>query len=584
MSYLERVMQRIKSNSFFSYIVRLIIVGGAFACLMYSMWKKADYQDKLFTTESKTLFYCAAILLCVFLLLCMKKKQGIVIFVCVMLVLGMICAIWDAELSPIDEGAHEAYIDYIIENHRLPTFFDENTHFYDPETDAIVFPDTNYEVVHPPVYYLLCALVGSFVSNPYARLVASRLLGLGFLLGSFIITYKILCKLQSINNKSPDKVYFYYGLILFVMPGVLVRFSHLSNDVLLIFLYSFMIYLCVHLITCEYKKPEMFLLGIVCAIAFLTKNTSAFCVILVFVVGIYYHRWKDTAAVLCVFVLFVSPWLIWNYKIYGSFTAMKYHVEYVLPIVNPTGKSYDWIEIYLSDFWPSFWGAQEVSVPTGVYILEAFFTGLFTLMLLLWTKQILSQGIQIFKNRFNFRYTQTERKAVVVFSMKLLIIGSFLFIMMGCFSTGIRGVLGRYLHCTIPAFAVLVCLTFADEAYQRLLPLCRFFCIFLALLTTRAMLFYAYKCFPHQIPEGEYSLADVSDEHWINGISVDGKILLLEEDKVYDFNLLENAVISTDGETMISVQEVKHSGEYVWLILEEPTETSLDGTILIQYN
>ena len=386
----------------------------------------------------------------------LRSRAAFAAFAALLLTWAAAFAVADAALSPIDEGAHEAYIQFLVEQGRLPTFYDGPVVWYDPAVGQIGSNGSPYyEAVQPPLYYALSALLFGWIGDLRLRLIAMRLWGLVCLAVAAAFTLRAAAALQRVSGGLRDDAHLRLAMLLFFSPAVLMRFSRLSNDTLLAPLCAFAVWQTARLLASGYKPSGMYLLGGVCGLAVLTKNTGAAVCVLPAAVALYYKKPAGLAAAAPLAALPVLPWLAWNVRTYGALTAMEYHVAFVLPIVAPDGVMPDWLGCFAQQFWPTFWLAQECTASPVLCVVGDFFAVSFTLLLGRWAQQAV-RFLRGKGRRLRFSCQAAERAAMIRTAMTAAVLGSMLLLAAGCVATGIPGLLGRYLHSMLPALVLLL--------------------------------------------------------------------------------------------------------------------------------
>lgn len=576
-----------QTNSSPNSIITPIILGVITFCLV--LWyvilrNNVDLYQNYFCNGAKIGFYLSTALLGVLLCICLRSERGIWYWLAFVICITIVLAVTDRSLSPIDESAHEAIIQYIIDHKKLPTFFDGNQFYYDPATNmTIQGGEPYYEAVQPPLYYLICALVGSVIADLHTRLIVLRLLGILFLVGGMFFAIKAVFTLWPKPTQKMRMYALQTMAILVGMPAVVVRFAHLSNDTMLFLWGGIIVYLCARLIVKVYSAPTHVLLGLVCGLAFVTKNTSAFFAIAILLVGGYYRRLKETLYSLVGLVVIVAPWLLWNVSVYGSLTSMAYHVQFVVPIVNPTGESYDWILMFFSRFWQGFWQPQEVVLNGVVSVFNSFWAVLLTIWLFVLGVKTIKGSLSILISKFQFSYEKEERYEVLTLLMGWFVLCSIIVLFLGCLSTGINGLLGRYIHCLIPALSIIFPV-FVSKIEPKIWNYWQIMIgLFLGALMTVTLMTYLWQCFPLRYQNETVPIANVSDANWNNGISLSGDIILLDREIFYDYQSLEGQLVSTDEQNYSLVTNVENKGSQIWVYLDQAIDNSGSGSLFIQY-
>ncbi|MBE0430171.1 MAG: hypothetical protein IBX61_09950, partial [Thermoleophilia bacterium] len=263
--------------------------------------------------------------------------------------------------SPIDEGAHFTYIQYVAEEHRLPVLG------RDPVTTEVlsisekIYPEKSssdpaklgiggqaYEAFQPPLYYIL-AVPFFFFSDDYMNKVY-LLRGFDFLLllGSIFLLWGV-AKAHYRQPLFP----FSMGLNFFLLPGVLLRSITISNAALTIPIALLFIWL---LVKFDRSEDNLLLLaaGLTFAAASLTHLTLLYLLpVLVIVIVRHYLKRRDLRKLLptavgslSLAVIPIVPWLIFNYRHYGAWSANNLAKTIQSPIINPQGLNYSFIDAF----------------------------------------------------------------------------------------------------------------------------------------------------------------------------------------------------------------------------------------------
>ncbi|RYF52288.1 MAG: hypothetical protein EOO38_00705 [Cytophagaceae bacterium] len=255
----------------------------------------------------------------------------------------------------IDEGSHVAIADYWRLHHRLPRVMDncdtvamqamnrslgavENVAFVDEGRPM-------HEAVQPPLYYLLLAAVGSITSlipqtNDAFIFYTERVFGaLLVAFGGFFLAecYQTLVRRRQIPRQ--DGLFLSIFVSVICSSGYLLNFSAITNDQLCFFLVNLSLWL---VCSCKWRRPlawrTVWHSALLCAAMWMTKLTSlGACAVLASLVAIYGAN-RQRLAFAAVVTLFVGPWYVANFLIYGAPTGMAEHIAIVLPVLNSWGR------------------------------------------------------------------------------------------------------------------------------------------------------------------------------------------------------------------------------------------------------
>jgi len=143
--------------------------------------------------------------------------------------------------STVDEGAHFDNIAYIAEHHSLPvlgkSFATEqelaiSQGIYPRHTTTIAARDglsgLDYEAFQPPLYYLVATPFFFLNGNFHSKAIILRFLGLALLL----VAIALFARLSRHVLKKRWRLGLAAGLVVFLMPGIVVRMVTISNECL----------------------------------------------------------------------------------------------------------------------------------------------------------------------------------------------------------------------------------------------------------------------------------------------------------------------------------------------------------------
>ncbi len=256
--------------------------------------------------------------------------------------------------SPIDEGAHYAYVQEIAQHGRLPvlgktytsqavlaiTHHANPAHFYiDPTTQGL--GGLSYEAFQPPLYYAIAAPVFDAVPGYMNKVYALRAFDLLLLLLAAVLALR-LCRAVVPRHW---RVVAPLVLSMFLLPGVVVRSVTISDEALelpiaLLFTVTFL---------WAWSRPSarrVAAVGAVLAACVLTQ-VLLLCLAPLFLAALWrwwrHNRYSfadagflGSAAVLIGLPLvLVGPWLAFNEVHYHALTASQLAVKLQTPIVNP---------------------------------------------------------------------------------------------------------------------------------------------------------------------------------------------------------------------------------------------------------
>lgn len=362
--------------------------------------------------------------------------------VCILLIVisGLIGVRYNTIYSGADEAAHFDYINYLIENKRLPTIDTEidTQKLGIPEAAPNTIPQhSQHEAVQPPLYYVTAALLGSLFPDVFTRLMVLRFFGVLLLTISFYLsirTYQILIKEKVLDPN--HRLFFLVSLLFMTSPYFLKIMIPLNNEHLLLTLVSILIYLLTkYYFHVEITFKQVIVFAILTGAIILTKNTAAF---LFFIVAAFlFFRKKHSFIILFsgIVILMMAPWFFFNYTHYQALTGMKQHINIVAPIVNPTGEKYTVFDIitgmpfFFSNMW--FWLGEGVILKVFYYLLNVI------LILTLFYSPVVS-----FKNSVFWFYT-------------ISVFGNIMSLIFATLTTDLFAMHGRYLYMNFIPFVIL---------------------------------------------------------------------------------------------------------------------------------
>lgn len=365
------------------------------ACLI---WRSLD-GDYTGLQSSRWEFYLLVFLLLLFIKTTVKSQEKVLYIM--VIALAIVWIIFDTGLNVIDEGAHLGIINYIIDHSRFPTV------------------QENYEAVQGPVYYYLLAIVLKCFPESI-RVPLGRMIGLLCVLCVGFLTRKMinrLCEYQIICVSEEAKNIFW---LLFVCnPCLLTRATRISNESIVLVLSALFLYLMTMQILGSYNKKIALLCTTICAISFLTKSTTVFLFGGCMALFIYYKKWREMVKNIVVFILLVSPWFVYNYISFGALTAMKGHMNFVLPIVNPDMIPVDIWET-LIHYFDNYFFNIEVGYWYDYLRLDNFVSTLMLFVMCVAVYKMIKLAYFFIKKRLNFKYDILEKKKIIFIIYVLL--------------------------------------------------------------------------------------------------------------------------------------------------------------------
>lgn len=380
------------------------------------------------------------------------------------------CAIQPV-FSPIDEGAHMAYIHYIAKYNRFPVI---NEAFMDSEWLASISQrnvpsGVMYEAVHPQLYYFCMALFCKAVVNAKVQLWICRFFGCVFLtmiLRVLFLWTEYCYDKKLLKNKKNAMLTIFFLLLL---PGILIRFTTVSNEGMAALWLTLFFYHGTKAVMDGVTKQKVLLLALFVVLAAMTKTTTIFIFPILCAILLYHKEYKYMAVACFAIGLAVAPWLIWNYMHYKAFTGMKEHLAFALPIVNPQEVPIP-IVPSLFKFFTFFIHAQEGYFPhdsIDEYIV-CFLNVFLWLVFLCYSVRTLL-GVKALVGK-KFSYTDEEKRHVVCFVYFLSMVGNFAILILGAVSSRAPVILGRYFYVSLlPSAYMISCFFEKDRKHSVLI-------------------------------------------------------------------------------------------------------------------
>lgn len=402
-----------------------------------------------------------------FKILIQKKLIWILLVLCFINGTGYI---FKMPLSPIDEINHFAYIQFLVEEKKLPHIKD----LMSKESLAIATgtyprpPMQNgkeistqgfhiYEAFQPPLYYLLSTPIyqlGGMNFNHKLKLI--RFWGLIQLLAVVFLTYKICQKIKLNNFSANSLLHLVAILIVGFTPTMVVRATTGGNAILPIIFICLVILKILNSLN-ENKKiklKDVGLIAVYSAGAVLSRFTAIFILplILLFIIIQRKKILLNSAVFAIIFSILLLPWISFNYSKYHSLTPNKAAQEFQRAFAPGFLPHYDleYVKKQLSSFFLLIYVPEEYNLQVQKYFDPYFFPiakhinffsllGLTTFITLIFSNLKKSRQYQDF-----FVYS------LLIF----FVITNILMLIVGTLSADWPLMQGRYLHTTLPLVAV----------------------------------------------------------------------------------------------------------------------------------
>ncbi|QWU15809.1 hypothetical protein SAMN04487895_10226 [Paenibacillus sophorae] len=366
--------------------------------------------------------------------------------------LGLYYILFLPFFSPIDEGAHFDYILHIIQQHKLPTLYDIiNTNELYKVTGELVPSNTQYEAVQPPLYYLVSSLLAAlFQKSLIFSVIMLRVFGIVLILLTYFFIQKTYLELVRTNIiEKNDHLFHAVSLLFFLNPGFMTRMITISNEQLVVFLMSVLIFYIVKILGEKHSFKHLTYLSLITAAMILTKFTSIYIIGVIILFYLLNKEIKEALYYAIFSGILISPWFIFNLYHYQKFTANSLHVAFVKGIVNPNNiqLSIYYILQKTNFFLGSFWNPQESGFPG---IKEPYFT---ITNLLSWVLigTLVGATIYAVKSWRNLKDIKSQLITLLTSSIFLNII----ILCYGTISQDVDIMIGRYVYMNSIGFIIL---------------------------------------------------------------------------------------------------------------------------------
>lgn len=555
----------------------LYVIG--FGLIIYSIFNdNAKHFYETFTINIK-MYYLLIIYISLFFYYGGKSKENMYLIIFTIIIVGVMGIFFDKSFSPIDESAHFDYINKIMESKKIPTLFEyiDGNSLSLASNMSISSNVINHEAVQPPVYYILMAIVSSFFDDYAIRLIMIRCCGIIILILMLVFGVKsimILKKNNIINCKSDDYLYF---IILFMLnPGVVLRFTRVSNESLVALLAIILMYLYIKMLYEGYSKKLLLQCNLLIIMIILTKNTGFFLIGGLFVILIYYKKITKLIQSIIFILIGVSPWLIFNIKTYNALTGIKEHLNYVLPIVNPNQQKLDLVPDTINIF-SSYINPQEVPKNNLYLILLTFVSLAIIFIIISFSIYSIKQTYHYLNNKLNFKYDLIEKNNILIIIFTAILVVNICILFMGSISTLVNTMIGRYIYISAIPLICLGCFWIQKkEDYEKKTI---YFVIsltisigYIALFSTVTNVILTNTNFIGS-KINYINISEVTDENWINGVSKDGNIILTDGENRGYSRLINRKIRLSDGQKS-EIIDIQINAGYTYLLLDSPVVNS----------
>ena len=305
-----------------------------------------DLRAARFVVEQELFVALAAILLVV--LLAVRRLGPYVIAIAYGLV-GTWAAFVSRPFCVFDEACHFGYAAWLMAHPQLPLTTMVMPLGPQQQLNQAIGPLTNsawehfpfYEAVQPPSYYILVALIGSlfqWAHSTAAIFFVMRFVSVGLVAAA--LCFVVRAYRGAIRFHGLEQNDLLFGCILGTLalsPLFLFVTCAVTNDALSILLGAVMLDALVRLPPRRALAiRNVALLGVLGGALWLTKATSIWMIGLPLLLLPARGAWAP-ASVYCLIVAGMAlPLQVFNYVHYHAMSGIAAHLEYVLPMVNPT--------------------------------------------------------------------------------------------------------------------------------------------------------------------------------------------------------------------------------------------------------
>ncbi len=254
--------------------------------------------------------------------------------------------------SVLDEGAHFAYVWYLLEHGTLPlTSMVQPANaqlalmheLQKPELTPPAFPF--YEAVQPPIFYAICAIVmGSvygLVQSIAVAFFATRLVGVAMVSAAVCMMIKsyLLATERGVFARD-DRIYACALGALVLTPSTLLFSYGISNDHLVTLLGALSCYALLTLSTVRLRRFHAVAMGVSAAALWCTKFTTLWFGAPSLLLLLRRYAKAHVAAFTGCFLALIVPLHVHYFRSYHAFSGASHHIDFILKIVNPTRQAF----------------------------------------------------------------------------------------------------------------------------------------------------------------------------------------------------------------------------------------------------
>lgn len=266
--------------------------------------------------------------------------KGIVVVQLVAIVSLAVLTVTRFEIwARLDEHAHFDYVETVADQHVLPTLRAHG------RPGHLEMGRHTYEAFQPPLYYLAAAPVLKLSHVLHTRVLLLRAFDLLLLVGALYATWRLAVVVFPKRPVLP----FAFGLVFFLLPGVIVRSITVSYQPLATLLSIVFLTLLFKADQAPSGEADRLLLASAFTLT-LALLTTLLVLPLAVMFGIVAARrlWRErewgTAAALAVcglmLIVLLGPWLAFNEIHYGSLTPFATARALQQPLINPDNHNF----------------------------------------------------------------------------------------------------------------------------------------------------------------------------------------------------------------------------------------------------
>jgi len=389
----------------------LVLLGAAAAWSIYISYHRLDSAKYYLSPE---LMIVITALLAIVILLVKPNIPTI----CISFILLGICFIFlNHTFYVVDEASQFSYIEFIINHHRIPRFSD--TIPGAPLNQ--VFPGNGnsmhfYEAIQPPLYYFSCAVLTWFIKSVKIRFYICRIIDLCLCTLTLLTVYRSFRYLIAKKIIKDSETLKYVFCLLAFMPIFLTTSVTVTNDAPM-FLLAALCFLYLLKIICEDKGYLP--LTILLLVLFWTKISTGYFLGILLAVLFVKKKFSKMFLMTGTIAAGISPWLLYNKRMYGDFTGSAEHIAIVRNILNPIGTNVTWVDCftnipkYITGFYT---GSDLIPLEKSMFgVLASFLAVLIISAVVVSFFYII---VKIIKLRSVFKFTQNE----IILGMSVLAI------------------------------------------------------------------------------------------------------------------------------------------------------------------